>query len=448
MTLDRFFGLSANNTSVRVEALAGVTTFLTMAYIMFVQPAALSAFYDGKPTGMDPGAVLLATCVSSALATLIMGLYANYPIALAPGMGENFFFVSVIGALAAAGVAESWRVALGIVMVAGVAFFVLSALKVRRAVIDSMSPSFCSAVAAGIGLFIAFIGLKNGGVIVDRPGTFIGLSADMASPDVAIFMFGLVVCSVLQVRRVRGAILLGIIASAVLAVAWKQVQLKGFFGLPEIKQHLAFNMSLRGGLSWTAYLTICLPFVVMFLFMDMFDTVGTLVGVAKQAGLMKNGELPRADRALMADSAGTVIGACMGTSTVTSYIESAAGVQAGGRTGLTAVVTGALFLAALLFSPFVTAVGQYLPVTAPALVVVGCMMLRNAASIDWDDYSEAIPAFLCMIGIPLTFSIADGLALGFISYPVIKLLSGRGREVKWMMYLFAAVMVLYFVAVR
>jgi AGZA family xanthine/uracil permease-like MFS transporter len=441
--IERWFKLSENKTTLKTEILAGVTTFLTMAYIVFLQPAVLSTDFAGNPTGLDYGAVLLATCVMSGLASIFMGLYARYPIALAPGMGENFFFVSVIMALTAAGVANAWQVALGIVFIAGVLFLVLSVLRVREAILNAVSPSLRSSIAAGIGLFIAFIGLKNGGLVVSHPGTFVALSPDLISADVAVFVVGLVIAAALQANRIRGAILWGIAGAALTAIAFHKVSLHGVFGLPHIEQSLILKMDLKAAFSMT-----CLPFIIVFLFMDMFDTLGTLVGVAEQAGFIKDNRLPRANRAFLVDAAGTVGGACMGTSTITSYIESATGVAYGGRTGLTSVVVGLLFFASLLFSPLIAMVGNYLPITASALVIVGAMMMTNVRRVDWDDFSEAIPAFLVMLGIPLTFSIADGLALGFISYPIIKLLSGKGRTISWLMYVLAPILVLYFVFVR
>ncbi|MBN1269292.1 MAG: NCS2 family permease [Kiritimatiellae bacterium] len=441
--LDSFFHLSENKTNVRTEVLAGVTTFLTMAYIIFVQPAVLATDFAGQPTGIDPQAVLLATCLASAIATVVMGLLARYPIALAPGMGENFFFVTVVMGLTSLGITQAWKVALAIVFLSGSVFVVLSLFRVREAIMDGMSPSMSNAVAAGIGLFIAFIGLKNAGLIVGNPGTLVGLDAHMEPHALAVLSLGLLVTSVLHVRRVRGSTLIGILSAAVLAAILGKARFTGFVGLPKIEHTAILQMDFKQALSLT-----CLPFILVFLFMDMFDTVGTLVGVSQQAGLMQNNRLPRAGQALLADAVGTVVGAALGTSTVTSYIESATGVEQGGRTGLTALTTAALFLLAVFFSPVVAMVGQYPPITAPALVVVGALMMQNARRIDWGDFSEAIPSFLMMIGIPLCFSIADGLALGFMSYPLIKLLSGKGKDVKWLMYVLAVILMAYFFFVR
>ena len=423
--------------------LAGLTTFLTMAYIIFVQPAILSKDFAGQPTGLDFGAVLLATCLISAFASIAMGIYANYPIALAPGMGENFFFVSVIMALASLGMPDAWQVALGIVFISGVIFLILSILRVREAIINSISPSMRNGIGVGIGLFITFIGLQHGNLIIAKPGTMVGLNTQFVSQDIAVFFFGLIVTCVLRVRGVRGGILFGILAAAVLAFLLGEIKFSGIFGFPEIVQQAAFRMNLKA-----AFSLVCLPFIVVFLFMDMFDTVGTLIGVAETAGFIKNNKLPRANRVLVVDAAGTVAGACLGTSTVTSYIESAAGIAYGGRTGLTSVAVGLLFLVSLLLGPLIGVIGQYPPITAPALILVGSMMMQNIKKIKWDDYSESIPAFLTMVGIPFCYSIADGLALGFISYPVIKLLSGKGRSVSWLMYVMAWMLFLYFIFVR
>jgi AGZA family xanthine/uracil permease-like MFS transporter len=441
--LDRFFALSAQGTTVRRELLAGVTTFLTMAYIIFVQPAVLSVDFAGRPTGLDFGAVLLATCLGAAIGSLVMGLYANYPLALAPGMGENFFFVSVIMTASALGFTSPWQTALGVVFLAGVVFWLLSLFGVREAILNAISPSMRNGIAVGIGLFIAFIGLRNAGLVIAKPGSIVGINPHLFSADIAVFVAGFLVAAGLQARRVRGAILWGILVAAGVALALGKISFGGVVGLPQVHQAAVFRMDILGALT-----AAMLPFVAIFVFMDVFDTVGTLIGVAEQAGFTKGGTLPRANRVLMADATATVAGACLGTSTVTVYIESAAGVAAGGRTGLTAVFAGLLFLVALLFSPLVGMIGNYLPITAPALVIVGSLMIRNVTKIDWDDASEAVPAFLTVIGIPLFYSIADGLALGFVSYPIVKLLAGRGGDVRWLTYGMAALLVVYFLALR
>jgi AGZA family xanthine/uracil permease-like MFS transporter len=452
--LERIFRLSENQTTARTELLAGVTTFLTMAYIIVVQPAVLSGVMFGHPTGMDFGAIMTATCLSAALATAIMALYARYPIAQAPGMGENFFFVfSAIPAATAAGFTNGWQVALGAVFISGVLFLILSLVGLRELIFNAISPSLKNGIAAGIGLFIAFIGLQNAGLIVKDPGTAVKLNAHFTSPDLIVFFTGLLVTAALFARKVRGSILWGIASATALTAILKLVLpqmlmqrfefAKGLVSAPPSLAPTFLKMDLIHALS-----PAMLPFVFVFLFMLTFDAIGTLIGVCEQAGFMRDNKLPRAKQAMVSDAVGTVAGAGLGTSTVTSFIESAAGVEQGGRTGLTGLVVAALFLLALFFSPLIAMVGSYPPITAPALVMVGAMMIRNVTKIDWNDATESVPAFLTMIGIPLSYSIADGLALGFISFPVIKLLSGRGREIGWLTYLLAVVLVLYFIFVR
>lgn len=461
--LEQSFRLSEQRTTIRTELLAGLTTFLTMAYIIFVQPAVLSGAMFGMRTGMDFGAVTTATCLSAALATAVMALYARYPIAQAPGMGENFFFVfSAIPAAAAAGFANAWEVALGVVFLSGVLFIVLTLVGIRGMILDAVSPSMKHGIAVGIGLFIAFIGLQNTSLIVKDPGTAVRLNSQFTSPDLVVFFTGLLVSAVLHARKVRGSILWGIVAATLMALILRvslsqppsplvsQSMLMQRFAIA--RELIAAPPSLAPTLLkmdvLRALSASMLPFVIIFLFMVLFDTIGTLIGVAQQAGLMKGNVLPRANQALLSDAIGTTLGACLGTSTVTSFIESAAGVEQGGRTGLTSLTVAVLFLLALFFGPLITMVGSYPPITAPALVVVGSMMIRHVEHIAWADYSEAIPAFLIMIGIPLSYSIADGLALGFISYPIIKVLSGKGKDVNWLMAVLAVILIGYFVGVR
>jgi len=461
--LERFFRLTENKTSVRTEIVAGITTFLTMAYIIFVQPAVLSGRMFGFETGMDLGAVTTATCLAAALATALMALLARYPIAQAPGMGENFFFVfSAIPAATAAGFANGWQVALGVVFISGVLFLILSLVGLREIIFNAISPSLKNAIAAGIGLFIAFIGLQNAGVILKDPGWAVKLNAHFASPDLIVFFVGLFTTAILHARKVRGSILWGILAATLLAIALKlalanataslvkdsmllqQFTLaKDVVSAPPSLAPTFFQMDLVHAIS-----PAMLPLVFVFLFMLTFDAIGTLIGVSEQAGFMRDNKLPRAKQAMVSDAVGTVAGAALGTSTVTSFIESAAGVEQGGRTGLTGLVVAGLFLLALFFSPIIAMVGSYPPITAPALVIVGAMMMQNVVKITWTDQTESIPAFLILIGIPLSYSIADGLALGFISYPILKVCSGRGREIGWLTYVLAAVLVAYFVFVR
>jgi adenine/guanine/hypoxanthine permease len=478
--LDRIFRLSENKTTIRTELLAGTTTFLTMAYIIVVQPMVLSGAMFNDPTGMDFGAITTATCLSAALATAIMGLYARYPIAQAPGMGENFFFVltmlpvavQMIARQVAAGQIEAgstspWQIGLGVVFISGVLFLILSLLGVREKLMEAISSSMRNGIAIGIGLFIAYLGLFNTHLVRPDPGTGLKMNPAFGSPDLIVFFVGLVATAAMYALRVRGAIVLGIVAAALLAVAlrlgmpylpetisqskvvadsmlMKQFAIaNGFLSMPPDIRPTFFKMDFAGAMSWTMA-----PFIFIFLFMLVFDTLGTLIGVGEQAGFIKDNKLPRAKQALVSDALGTVAGAALGTSTVTSFIESAAGVEQGGRTGLTALTVAALFLLALFFSPIIAMIGTYPPITAPALVVVGAMMMQNVTKIEWSNFAESIPTFLIIAGIPMTCSIADGLALGFIAYPVVKLLAGQGRDVKWLMYVMATVLVVYFVFVR
>jgi AGZA family xanthine/uracil permease-like MFS transporter len=425
--LDGLFRLRENATGVRTEILGGLTTFMTMAYIVFVNPAVLSQ------AGMDFGAVMTATCLSAGVATWIMGLLANYPIAMAPAMGENFFFLTVV-----TGMGVAWPVALAAVFVSGIVFFLLTFLRVREMIIDGVPRSLKHAIAVGIGLFIAFIGLMNAGIVVRPEGGGVLRLGQLGRAPTLIALAGLALTVALMARRVRGAILIGIVCSTALAWGTGLIKWQGLFAPPPslaptfLKLDLAALLDMR-----------MVPVVVIFLFMAVFDAIGTLIGVGQQGGFLRDGKLPRATRALMADSSGTVLGSLLGTSTVTAYIESATGIEAGARTGLANVVTGALFFLALFLSPVVRMVGGGIPVeggavlqpmTAPALIVVGSLMAAAFAHVDWSDLTESFPAFLVMVGIPFTWSIADGIALGFIAYPTLKLLSGRPREASLLTY--------------
>ena len=442
--LKQFFEFERHQTTMWREILAGVTTFLTMSYILVVQPSVLSQDFAGNPTGLEAGAVLLATALSAGLATIAMGLYARLPFALAPGMGQNFFFVSVIMSLSAAGVASPWQAALGIVLLAGVLFFVSTIVGIRQLILDALSPSMRSAIAVGIGLFIAFIGLKNAGVVADAPSLVALNAAELASVDALVFWTGLLTTMLLTVARVPGGILIGIVVSAAVALLTRQIEVTQVFGWPEYEQLAAFQLDLR-----TAFTSSGLVFVAVFLFMDIFDTTGTLVGVSAQAGLLdEQGNLPQIRPAMCVDSMGTILGASLGTSTVTTFIESAAGVEQGGRTGVTAITAGLLFLASLAVSPLVLAIGGYPPITAGTLVVVGAMMFRSVGRVDWQDETESIPAFLVILGIPLFFSIADGIALGLIVWPFLKLARGQAQQVSLTAWLLSLILLAYFFVVR
>jgi AGZA family xanthine/uracil permease-like MFS transporter len=429
------FNLSGNNTNVRTEVVAGLTTFMTMAYIIFVQPVVLGA------AGMDPGAVMVATCLSAAIGSFVMGLLANYPIGVAPGMGENFFFTYTV----VLGMGLAWQQGLAIVFVSGVVFILMTFFKIRELLVNAIPDSLKYGISVGIGVFIGFIGLHNAGIIVQNPGGLVKLGA-LNEAGVILSVFGIILTAVLVARGVKGAILIGIIVSSVAGAAAGILKFKGLVAAPPSVAPTLLQMDLKGIFG----VGFIVP-ILIFLYMAVFDTIGTLIGVASQAGMIRDGKLPRASRALMSDAVATTAGAALGTSTTLAYIESIAGVKAGGRTGLTAIVVGLLFLAAIFFYPFVQMVGGGVklasglviyPVTAPALVLVGAMMMWGIKNIDWENPTEAIPAFLMIVAIPFTFSIADGIAIGFISYPVIKLFAGRGREVSWLVYLLAVLFLL------
>lgn len=435
---ERLFRLREQGTNARTEVLGGVTTFMTMAYIVFVNPAVLSG------AGMDFGAVMTATCISAAAATLAMGMLANYPIALAPGMGENFFFLSVC-----VGMGVAWETALGAVFLAGVVFVLLTFLRIRELIIDAIPASLKHAIAVGIGLFIAFIGLVGAGIVERSDTGMLMRLGDLSRPPVLVACLGLLVTLALMARRIKGAILAGIIISLLLAWSLDLVAWQGLVAAPPSLAPTLFKLDIEG--LWDAAM---IPVIVIFLFMAIFDAIGTIIGVTERAGLLRDGKLPRATRALLADSSGTVVGALCGTSTVTAYIESATGVEAGARTGLANLVTGVLFVLALFFSPLVRMVGggvalagggSLQPMTAPALIVVGCLMVGSIRKIDWQDLTEAFPAFLVMVGIPFAWSIADGIAFGFISYPALKLLTGRGRQVSALVCILGLVFVARYV---
>jgi AGZA family xanthine/uracil permease-like MFS transporter len=433
--IEKLFQLRASGTTLKREIVAGCTTFMTLSYIIFVQPAVLSA------AGMDSGAVMAATCITSAFAMVLMALLANYPIALAPGMGHNFYFTFTVCLT----LGISWQIALGAVFIAGVLFVLLSFVGLREKVMGILPVSLRNAIPAGIGLLIALVGLEWAGLIVDSPATYVMLG-DLKSAPALLSVFGLVVIAILFALNVRGAILIGILASTVAGLIFGLVKFEGVVSAPPSIAPTLFKLQIPNIFVAPELIAI----IVMFIFLDLFDTVGTLVGVGQQAGLMVDGKLPRARQALFTDAVATSTGALLGTSTVTSYIESASGISAGGRTGLTNIVTAILMLLALFFSPLIKMVGAgyaggenmtLYPVIAPALIIIGCLMLKNVVSINWDDFTESIPAFLTLLMMPLTISITEGIAFGFISYALLKLVSGRGRQVHWLIYLFAVLFV-------
>lgn len=426
--LEKYFKLSENNTNVKTEVIAGVTTFMTMGYIIMVNPGILSA------TGMDFGALITATCLSTAIATILMALYANYPFALAPGMGLNAFFAFTV----VLGMNISWEAALAAVFIDGVIFLLLTLTTAREAIFNAIPMNLKLATSVGIGLFIAFIGFTQAGIVVANEATFVALG-NFHDPKVLLSVFGLIVAGLLLARGIKGALLISILVTSLAGMIFGIVPWpEGIVSPPPSLSPILFKMDFK-----TAFNFGLIPIIFTFTFVDIFDTMGTLVGVASKAKMLdKDGKLPRIRKALVVDAVGTIAGAALGTSTVTTYVESASGVAEGGRTGLTSLVTGVLFLLALFFSPIVAAIpGQ---ATAPALILVGLFMMEPVLKINFSDYTEAIPAFLTIILMPLTYSIAEGLVMGVLSYVVIKLVSGRIRDISPAMFILAVFFVIRF----
>lgn len=424
------FKLKEHNTTVRTEIIAGITTFMTMAYIIFVNPDILSA------TGMDKPALVTATILAAGLTTILMGLVTNYPFALASGMGLNAYFAFVVAPK------YGWQAALGAVFISGVVFMLLSLFGIINEIDKAVPTSLKRAVAAGIGLFIALIGLKNAGIVVANPATIISLG-DLTQPAPAVAAIGLVIIALLMSLKVRGAILIGIIATTVIGMAngvtRVPTKLSDLVGRPASLAPIALHFDFSGALS--------LGFMVIFalVFVDLFDTMGTLMGTGARAGFLdEEGRLPKVKNAMVVDAFGTMFGALLGTSTVTTYVESTAGISEGGRTGLTSITTGVLFLGALFFGPLALLVPS--AATAPALVIVGVLMMGAVTGIDFDDFTEAFPAFLAIAVMPFAFSIADGIAAGFLAYPLVKLAAARSKEVHWFVYVLALVSLIHFVA--
>jgi len=410
--LERVFKLSENKTNVRTEVVAGITTFLTMAYIIFVNPAILA---EAK---MPLGAVFSATCVAAAIGCFLMAFLANYPIALAPGMGLNAYFAFVV----VGKMQFSWQVALGCVFLSGIIFFIISVLPIREWIVNAIPKSLKMAIAAGIGLFLALIALKNAGVVIGNPATLV-THGELNSFPVVMATLGFVLIVALEYRRVMGGVIIGILAVTIVAIALGRQKFGGVFDVPPSIAPVFLQMDLAGALN-VGLVTV----VFAFLFVDLFDNTGTLIALAHRGGFMRpDGTVPRLHGALMADSGAAMIGAAVGTSTTTSYIESASGINAGGRTGLTAFVVGLLFLLALFVSPLAGSIPSY--ATAPALLYVACLMARGLVEVEWDDITEAAPAVITALAMPFTFSIAEGIAFGFISYALIKLATGRYRDI-------------------
>jgi len=425
--IERYFRLAENQTTVRREFLGGLTTFITMAYIVVVNPQILGQ------AGMPVEGVVFATSVSAAAATLVMGIYANYPIALAPGMSLNAYFTYVV----CLGMHVPWRTALGVIFFSGVFFLILTVTRVREQIVNGIPECLKYSTAGGIGMFIAFVGLRNAKLVVANPATFVSLGS-FANREVQLACIGLAIMLVLMTRKVNGAILIGIFATTVLGI------LRGMASWPTSMfswPHPAstwLQLDLRGAL----HLGL-LEIVFVFLFVDLFDNVGTLVGVCEQGGFVKDGKIPRVGRALVSDAVGTIFGALTGTSTVTSYIESAAGVAAGARTGLSNIFVAGFFLLAAFCSPLAAAIPGY--ATAPALVLVGALMTESIARVEWKEFTEAIPAFVTLVATPLTFSIATGLSLGLISYTLVKVAAGKFREVSAVIWILTGLFILRYV---
>lgn len=426
--LQRLFQLQEHATTVRVESMAGLTTFLTMAYITVVNPSILSE------AGMDFGAVFVATCIAAAFGSIVMGLYANYPIAQAPGMSQNAFFTFGV----VLGMGHAWQTALGAVFISGVIFVVLSVLPVREWLINAIPRSLKLGMAAGIGLFLGFIALKNAGIVVDHEATLVSLGKLVSfEPMVCIGAF--VIIAALAARKVRGAVILGILAATAVGWLFGENEFHGIVAMPPSPAPVFLQLDIVAALQWSM-VTVILSMLIV----DVFDTAGTLVGVAHRAKLTDaEGKLPRIGKALLSDSTATVVGAIAGTSSTTSYIESAAGVEAGGRTGLTAVVCGLLFLSCLFFAPLAQSVPAY--ATAAALLFVACLMARSLADVDWDDITESAPAVIAALAMPLSFSVAEGIGLGFISYILIKIVSGKARDCSVAAWFIAAIFALKYI---
>ena len=419
--LERFFSLKAHGTTVRTEMLAGLTTYLTMAYIIFVNPAILSA------AGMDFGAVFVATCLAAAAGSLVMGLYANYPVALAPGMGLNAYFAYTV----VPQFGGDWRLALGCVFASGILFLALSLSPLREWLVNAIPRSLKYGIGAGIGFFLAMIGLQNAGVVADHPVTLVTLG-NLAAPGALLAMAGFLALVALHYRRVPGAIMLAILGVTLAAVLLGLQPLKGVADMPPSLAPTFLAMDIRGAFEM-GFVTI----VFVFLLVDLLDTTGTLVSAGQRAGLVDaEGKLPRLRKAMVADSSATIIGAALGTSTTTAYIESTAGIESGGRTGLMTVTVALLFGLSLFVAPLADTVPLY--ATAPALVLIACLMARGLADMDWSDVTETVPAVVTALAIPLTFSIASGIGLGVISYVAIKLLAGRFQDLNWAVGIIAA----------
>jgi AGZA family xanthine/uracil permease-like MFS transporter len=425
--IESLFRINERQSSVRNELVAGLTTFLAMAYITVVNPSILS------DAGMDFGAVFVATCIAAAFGSILMGLLGNYPIAQAPGMGQNAFFTYAV----VLGMGHTWQTALGAVFISGLIFIVLSILPVREWLINAIPRNLKLGISAGVGLFIGFIALRNAGIVVDNPATFVSLGS-ISDFGPAACLLGFVIIAALSARKVSGAVIIGVLIATVIGWVFGGAEFKGVLSAPPSIAPVFLQLDIAG-----AFNISMLTVVLTFLLVDVFDTAGTMVGVATRAGLVgPDGKLPHLGKALLSDSSATALGALVGTSSTTSFIESAAGVEAGGRTGLTAVTVGVLFLVCLFFAPLAQSVPAY--ATASALLFVACLMTRSLADVDWDDLTESAPAVVTALSMPFAFSIADGIGLGFLSYVAIKVLTGKATECPLAVYVIAAIFALKF----
>ncbi|MBP2076720.1 NCS2 family permease [Oceanobacillus polygoni] len=418
--MERGFKLKQNNTDIRTEVVAGTTTFLTMAYIVVVNPAILSS------VGIPFEQVFMATVIAAIVGTLIMGIFANYPIAIAPGMGLNAYFASIV---ATQGL--SYQVIFGTVFLAGILFIILSLTKLRETLIGAIPASLKYGITSGIGLFIAFVGLRNSGIVVANPETIVGLG-DLHDPMIVLTLVGLMITLILFVMKIKGALFIGMLSTAIIAYFTGQLTVTGVLSAPP--SPVFFDMDIAGVFSNGLYTV-----VFAFLLVTLFDTTGTMIGVAEQAGFMKDGKMPRAKQALLADATATTVGSAFGTSPSTAYIESSSGVAAGGRTGLTAIVVAILFALSIFFTPIISAIAGLPAITSPVLIIVGCFMMEGLAKVNWKAFDEAFPAFAVILTMPFTSSIATGIAIGFITYPLLKLVSGKGKDVHWILYVFGVI---------
>lgn len=438
--LEKIFKLSLNNTNVKTEIIGGLTTFITMSYIIFVNPVILSA------SGMNQDSVFLATCLSTAFATILMGLLANYPIALAPAMGHNFYFAFIV----CVGMGVSWQTALGANFIAAIIFILLSFFGLREHLVNAIPVSLKSAIVVGIGLLITLMGLEWSGIIVSNKGTLIGLG-NIKNPIVLISLFGLTVTSILMALKVRAAILMGILINIVVMMLCGFERFEGIFSKPPSMSATFFKLDISSALTWEM-----VGVIFTFFFLDLFDTVGTLIGVTKKAGLMKDNKLPKAKQALLSDAISTGVGTIMGTSTVSAYIESSAGVATGARTGLANIVTALLFILTIFFYPIVQTISSgcvvegitYYPAIAPALILVGSFMMVSVKDINWQDFTEYFPAFLTIVIISLSVSITEGIAFGFIFYTLLKIIKGKFKEVPPVITIFAILFVLRYIFLK